>query len=141
VLQRALSGYLLLVTSLSFVLAKAKSRIFFEKALVSLFENIHFREKDFCAILTLRHINSSVKITHTSPKSWSSPLTKLAVEHNNGVGLHKMAKFIKIMEQLFLTSLLVIDIDGTLNVTSLEFIVKSSVNDNDWMGTKHKLLS
>ena len=136
-LHRALSGFLLLVTSLSFVRALAKSGISFEKALVSLLKHIHFWEKDFCAILALGHINSAIEISHTSPKSRSSSLTELTVEHDNGVGLHKVAKLIKIVEQLFLQRVLVIDIDGTLDVTGLEFIVKPGVNYHDWMGTIH----
>jgi len=141
VLHRALSGSLLLVTSLSFVSALAKSGILFEKTLVSLLKHIHFWEKDFCAILALCHIDSSIKITHASPESRSSPLTKLTVKHDNGVGLHKVAKFIKIVEQLFFQRVLVVDIDSPLNVTGLEFVVKPGVNDHDLMGTKHQLLS
>ena len=93
-------------------------------------KDVHLGEEKFRILF---HVNVPVELSEGSPEHGSTPLAKLAVEHNNSAIEHHLPDFVSVSQESLLQKLSVVNVYGTLYVTKCEFIVKSAVYDDDRM--------
>ena len=55
------------------------------------------------------------------------------MEHNNGPLIHHGANLVNAVKEGLFKQVLIVDVDGTLDVTKSELIVKSTVHNDNWV--------
>ena len=81
-----------------------------------------------------RHvIDPPVQLSESLPEFGTSLLTVLAMEHDDGPFLHPVADLLHVTEESLSEQMLIVDIDGALDVTERILVIKATINNHDWM--------
>ena len=55
------------------------------------------------------------------------------MEHDDGPFLHPVADLLHVTEESLSEQMLIVDIDGALDVTERILVIKATINNHDWM--------
>ena len=84
-------------------------------------------------ISTIVNVGLSVNLSESLPQPRSSLVTELTVENQDGVLLHVLPNGVHVAQKETLQVLGTLHVQGILDVTCLEFIAISRINDHVWM--------
>ena len=78
-------------------------------------------------------VDPPVQLSERLPEFGTSLLTVLAMEDDDGPFLHPVAHLLHVTEESLSQQVLIVDIDGALDVTERILVIKATINNHDWM--------
>ena len=93
--------------------------------IVTSLKDVHLWEEELRVSVKIK---LSIELSESCPEAWTSSLAKFTMEHYNRPLCHQLSYSASILDELFLQITNIVDVEGTLYVTTLILIIPSTIN-------------